>query len=100
MASPYLHEYFRGQFSNEKHNRKTKLADAYRALIEKVRSTGNRGTVTPSDLKREISRTASQFNGYAQHDAQEFLNFLLDRMHDELNRVKKKPKPFEVKCEK
>lgn len=59
MASPYLHDYFRGQFSTEKHNRKTRLADAYRALIEKVRGAGARSTVTPSDLKREISRTAS-----------------------------------------
>jgi len=100
MASPYLHEYFRGQFKTDKHLRKSKLADAYRALIEKVRGSGNMATVTPSDLKREISRTVSQFNGYAQHDAQEFLHFLLDRMHDELNRVKKKPKPYEVKCEK
>lgn len=59
LASPYLHEYFRSQFTTEKHHRKTKLADAYRSLIEKVRAAGHRGTVTPSDLKREISRTAS-----------------------------------------
>jgi ubiquitin C-terminal hydrolase len=26
-----------------------------------------------------------------QHDSQEFVNFLLDSLHEDLNRVKKKP---------
>jgi len=34
----------------------------------------------------------SQFSGYGQQDAQEFMRFLIDRMHDELNRVMYKPK--------
>lgn len=34
---------------------------------------------------------ASQFAGYAQHDAQEFLAFLLDGLHEDLNRIKQKP---------
>ena len=33
----------------------------------------------------------SQFTGFAQHDAQEFLAFLLDGLHEDLNRIKKKP---------
>lgn len=31
------------------------------------------------------------FSGYAQHDSQEFLTFLVDGIHEDLNRVKKKP---------
>ena len=46
----------------------------------------------PSELKSQISRVARQFSGYGQQDAQEFLRFLLDGMHNELNRIKKKPK--------
>ena len=34
---------------------------------------------------------ASRFMGYAQHDAQEFLRFLLDGLHEDLNRVKEMP---------
>ena len=34
---------------------------------------------------------ASQFTGFAQHDAQEFLAFLLDGLHEDLNRVIQKP---------
>lgn len=31
------------------------------------------------------------FQGYQQHDSQEFLNSLLDSLHEDLNRVYKKP---------
>ena len=33
----------------------------------------------------------SQFSGSNQHDAQEFLSFLLDGLHEDLNRVLQKP---------
>ena len=32
-----------------------------------------------------------QFSGSEQHDSQEFLNFLLDGLHEDLNRVLRKP---------
>ena len=38
-----------------------------------------------------VAQKASQFTGFAQHDAQEFLAFLLDGLHEDLNRIKKKP---------
>ncbi|KAL7976440.1 hypothetical protein Chor_008389 [Crotalus horridus] len=37
------------------------------------------------------SSKASQFTGYAQHDAQEFMAFLLDGLHEDLNRIQNKP---------
>jgi ubiquitin C-terminal hydrolase len=48
-------------------------------------------TITPSELKMAVSHVAPQFSGYGQQDAQEFLRFLLDGIHEELNRVPKKP---------
>jgi len=33
------------------------------------------------------------FQGYAQHDSAELLNYLLDGLHEDLNRVKG-PKPY------
>ena len=38
-----------------------------------------------------MGRYAPQFVGYAQHDSQELLAFLLDGLHEDLNLVKKKP---------
>jgi len=31
------------------------------------------------------------FSGYAQHDSAELLTYVLDGLHEDLNRVKKKP---------
>lgn len=31
------------------------------------------------------------FSGYAQHDSQEFFSFIVDGLHEDLNRVQKKP---------
>ena len=58
------------------------------------------GSIAPSELKSQISRVARQFSGYSQQDAQEFLRFLLDGMHNELNRIEQKPKYKEINCEK
>ncbi|RUS75669.1 hypothetical protein EGW08_016563 [Elysia chlorotica] len=45
----------------------------------------------PRRLKDLVSKKNPQFFGYAQHDAHEFLAFLLDGLHEDLNRIKKKP---------
>lgn len=41
--------------------------------------------------QRSICSYAPQFGGTDQHDSQEFLNFLLDGLHEDLNRVLQKP---------
>lgn len=53
----------------------------------------SRGTssIVPREFKSVISRFAPQFAGYQQHDSQELLSFLLDGLHEDLNRIKKKP---------
>lgn len=49
--------------------------------------SGEFSAIAPRNLKRCIGKYAPQFNGYSQHDAQEFLAFLLDGLHEDLNRV-------------
>uniref|UniRef100_A0A663EX94 ubiquitinyl hydrolase 1 n=1 Tax=Aquila chrysaetos chrysaetos TaxID=223781 RepID=A0A663EX94_AQUCH len=39
------------------------------------------------DFKNIVSKNAMQYRGNAQHDAQEFLLWLLDRVHEDLNNV-------------
>lgn len=49
-------------------------------------------TLTPySCIQAIVASKASQFTGYAQHDAQEFMAFLLDGLHEDLNRIQNKP---------
>ncbi|XP_065747996.1 ubiquitin carboxyl-terminal hydrolase 31 isoform X2 [Phocoena phocoena] len=40
------------------------------------------------DFKSIVSKNALQYRGNSQHDAQEFLLWLLDRVHEDLNHVK------------
>ena len=41
-------------------------------------------------FQKSICMYAPQFSGSDQHDAEEFLNFLLDGLHEDLNRVTSK----------
>lgn len=52
--------------------------------------------MAPRAFKGKLGRFAPQFSGYNQHDSQELLAFLLDGLHEDLNRVKQKPY-FETK---
>lgn len=45
----------------------------------------------PYRLKSAIADINKMFSGYAQHDSQELFSFLVDGLHEDLNRVKKKP---------
>uniref|UniRef100_A0A8C6VUG6 Ubiquitin carboxyl-terminal hydrolase n=1 Tax=Nothobranchius furzeri TaxID=105023 RepID=A0A8C6VUG6_NOTFU len=66
------------------------IAEAYADLVKQMwmsRST----YVAPRTFKTQVGRFAPQFSGYQQQDSQELLAFLLDGLHEDLNRVKKKP---------
>lgn len=45
-------------------------------------------------LKAEMEKFAPSFMGYCQQDAQEFLRYFLQGLHDDINRAKKKTTPF------
>ncbi|KAB0791678.1 hypothetical protein PPYR_03478 [Photinus pyralis] len=45
-------------------------------------------------LKSQIQRFAPRFMGYSQQDAQEFLRYLLEGLHEDVNRVTTKPAPI------
>ncbi|KIK96766.1 hypothetical protein PAXRUDRAFT_10598 [Paxillus rubicundulus Ve08.2h10] len=47
--------------------------------------------LTPVTFRKSICSHAAQFSGSSQHDSQEFLTFLLDGLHEDLNRVLTKP---------
>ncbi|XP_068302642.1 ubiquitin carboxyl-terminal hydrolase 5 isoform X2 [Pyrus communis] len=66
------------------------LAVAFGELLRKLWAPG-RTPVSPRPFKSKLARFAPQFSGYNQHDSQELLAFLLDGLHEDLNRVKHKP---------
>lgn len=66
------------------------VAEAFGQLIERLWASSG-SSVAPREFKQALSRFAPQFSGYGQQDTQELLAFLLDGVHEDLNRIKKKP---------
>ncbi|OIW21889.1 hypothetical protein TanjilG_13829 [Lupinus angustifolius] len=66
------------------------LALAFGELLRKLWAPG-RTPIAPRPFKAKLARFAPQFSGNNQHDSQELLAFLLDGLHEDLNRVKHKP---------
>lgn len=52
---------------------------------------GGVSVVTPRGFKHQLASFAPQFAGYSQQDSQELLAFLLDGLHEDLNRIHHKP---------
>jgi ubiquitin C-terminal hydrolase len=67
-----------------------RIAKAMALLVQRMWAEDNVVFVVPRGVKEVISDFAPQFEGYRQHDAQEFLAFLLDGLHEDLNQVKQK----------
>lgn len=82
---------------NECSPTKGALASAFGDLIKTMWTNAEFTATRPVELKRVIGKVASRFTGYDQQDAQEFLRFLLDGLHEDLNRIKKKPAYYEIK---
>ncbi|CAZ84994.1 unnamed protein product [Tuber melanosporum] len=68
-----------------------KVAKAYATLLGYIFSPTCPVSVSPREFKSTISRFSLSFSGYGQQDTQEFLAFLLDGLHEDLNRIQKKP---------
>lgn len=69
---------------------KGKLAKAYAKFI-KATWCDSDDVIVPDGIKSAVSSINPMFSGYAQHDSQEFFSFLVDGLHEDLNRVEKKP---------
>ncbi len=67
-----------------------RIAKAMVDLQKRMWAEENVAFVVPRAVKEVIADFAPQFEGYRQHDAQEFLAFLLDGLHEDLNQVKQK----------
>eukprot|EP00753_Platysulcus_tardus_P020305 PLAT7949.2.p2 GENE.PLAT7949.2~~PLAT7949.2.p2 ORF type:complete len:459 (+),score=147.42 PLAT7949.2:17-1393(+) len=91
-----LTDYFLGKRWKRELNRRNplgmrgELASAYGKLVHRL-WLGSSRSVSPRAFKLQVSRFAPQFRGYRQHDAQELLAFLLDGLHEDLNRVRERP---------
>lgn len=52
---------------------------------------GTSSRTAPHEIKRVVGKRVTKFSGYGQQDSCELINYVLDLMHEDLNRVVKKP---------
>ncbi|CAI0439894.1 unnamed protein product [Linum tenue] len=95
VHTPEFAKYFREDYHREINWQNPfgmvgELALAFGDLLRKLWAPG-RAPIAPRPFKAKLARFAPQFSGYSQHDSQELLAFLLDGLHEDLNRVKQKP---------
>ena len=92
-----LSEYFLHQRWKKDVNRRNplgsqgELASSYGALIEQL-WTADEKFIAPRAFKATIAERESMFAGASQHDSQELLSYLLDGLHEDLNRGECVPK--------
>lgn len=91
-----LTEYFRQNIhlfelnTNNKMGTKGHLAIRYADLLKEILGAQTR-SIAPLKFRFCVSKFAPQFSGGGQHDSQELLDWLLDTLHEDLNRVNEKP---------
>ena len=69
---------------------KGKLAEKYAQLVRNLHYESN-STFNPFAIKRAVGKLNAMFGGFGQQDSSEFLYYILDGLHEDINRVKQKP---------
>ncbi|XP_059494942.1 ubiquitin carboxyl-terminal hydrolase 2-like isoform X2 [Stegostoma tigrinum] len=72
---------------NNRNRTNTALMEEFAKLLQAMWTSSSNDPISPSEFKTQIQKYAPRFVGYNQQDAQEFLRFLLDGLHNEVNRV-------------
>ncbi|XP_043663752.1 putative uncharacterized protein DDB_G0277255 isoform X1 [Vespula pensylvanica] len=70
------------------------LIKAFSQVIQELWQVDGDHVVNTSALKSQIQRFTPRFMGYSQQDAQEFLRYLLEGLHEDVNRITIKPQPI------
>ncbi|TID15352.1 putative ubiquitin carboxyl-terminal hydrolase 12 [Venturia nashicola] len=66
------------------------IAKQYQVLLDSIYKQNN-SSLPPRTFKNTLGKYGPQFSGFGQQDSQEFMSFLLDALHEDLNRIDKKP---------
>mmetsp|Transcript_99083 Transcript_99083/g.317845 ORF Transcript_99083/g.317845 Transcript_99083/m.317845 type:complete len:842 (-) Transcript_99083:58-2583(-) len=77
---------FKGEISEAPLGMRGRLASGFAELLIKMWEDSHT-VLAPSDLKTLIAEKRPEFGGFQQHDAQEVLTFLLDGLHEDVNRA-------------
>ncbi|XP_056428161.1 ubiquitin carboxyl-terminal hydrolase 8 [Hyla sarda] len=90
--TPHLTEYFHNNYYQADINRsnllghKGEVAEEFGTIMKAV-WTGQYKYISPKDFKVTIGKIHDQFAGYTQQDSQELLLFVMDGLHEDLNKA-------------
>ncbi|XP_038668871.1 ubiquitin carboxyl-terminal hydrolase 8 [Scyliorhinus canicula] len=93
--TPHLAEYFNKNYYQQDINRsnilghKGEVAEEF-GVIMKTLWSGQYKCISPRDFKGRIGKINDTFAGYVQQDSQELLLFLMDGLHEDLNKADRK----------
>ena len=96
LATPGLGPYFEQSLYQKELNLDNpigfggRVAWAFGDFIRSVQASET-AVVAPSAIKAAIGKENAEFAGFRQHDSQELLMWLVDSLHEDLNRVMDKP---------
>ena len=68
-------------------NKRGDLSSAFKRVMVELWDSTSQQSVDPYDLRREVKARTDRFPDYTQHDAHEFMGFLLNELHEEINRA-------------
>jgi hypothetical protein len=88
LAEYFVTDAYKGDFSKNgsKLTMSSNVTEQF-ALLLKCLWSGQYNPVVSSRFKEVVGRAAEQYQGTAQHDAQEFFLWLLDNIHEDLNQA-------------
>ncbi|ESW97058.1 hypothetical protein KL918_000669 [Ogataea parapolymorpha] len=95
LTNYFLYDYYEKEINRDNPlGNDGKVASAYAGLVKHLfdkRFAGPSSSFSPRDFKYTIGYYNSMFADYHQQDSQELIAFLLDGLHEDLNRILKKP---------
>ncbi|KAL2725146.1 ubiquitin carboxyl-terminal hydrolase Usp2-like isoform X1 [Vespula squamosa] len=89
-----MNEHYLVDINTTTSSMKGALIKAFSQVIQELWQVDGDHVVNTSALKSQIQRFTPRFMGYSQQDAQEFLRYLLEGLHEDVNRVTIKPQPI------
>ena len=84
LNSKKLTEYFLNNFKNDDPN-KIMANEYYEVILNLCNKENNKKSYSPDSFKEKLSKQNPSFEGIAANDSKDLINFLLERLHQELN---------------
>ena len=91
LTKYFLEDYYKDFINKENPiGSNGEIVEKYSQLIHHL-WYGNNECILPIQFKKTFGKMYNAFNDYRQQDTQEFISYLLDALHEDLNKVLKKP---------